>query len=126
MATWFGKQQTDLASGVKNLSIKLRDVTFFLYPGREDLIVGTFTEDALVGQEQESPFASVNIGQKKALNGKLFPKPICNVIAAQACSAAADAMGTGTSFWKRDGLMRGKYSKLEINRPCLFQARLST
>ncbi len=51
--TWFGKQQ-QLLAGAKNLSVKLRDMTFFLYPGRDDLIVGTFTEDALMGRSKNS------------------------------------------------------------------------
>jgi murein L,D-transpeptidase YafK len=48
LATWFGKLQ--FPYGVKNRTIKLRDVTFFLYPGRDDLIVGTFTEDTQIGK----------------------------------------------------------------------------
>lgn len=50
---WFAKHQPSLG-GVKNLSIKLRDVTFFLYPGRDDLIVGTFTEDAQTDRNKNS------------------------------------------------------------------------
>ena len=50
LSTWFGKQQ--FFTTMKNVSIKLRDVTFFLYPGRDDLIVGTFTEDATIGKNK--------------------------------------------------------------------------
>ena len=45
--------QCQYASG-KNLSIKLRDVTFFFYPGKEDMIVATFTEDVSFGKSRNS------------------------------------------------------------------------
>ncbi len=53
LTTWFAKHLQPL-SGVKNISVKLRDVTFFLYPGRDDLIVGTFTEDAQTDRNKNS------------------------------------------------------------------------
>ena len=53
LEAWFAKHQPPM-SGVKSLSIKLRDVTFFLYPGRDDLIVGTFTEDAQTDRTKNS------------------------------------------------------------------------
>ncbi|HEX2531908.1 MAG TPA: L,D-transpeptidase [Burkholderiaceae bacterium] len=53
LATWFEKQRHAL-SGVKKLSITLRDLTLFLYPGREDLIVGTFTEETRAGKRRSS------------------------------------------------------------------------
>lgn len=46
---WIDKQLKTF-NGVKNLSLSLRDMTFFLYPGRDDLIVGTFTEEAMIGR----------------------------------------------------------------------------
>lgn len=53
LATWFAKRLQPL-NGTKSVSIKLRDVTLFLYPGRDDLIVGTFTQDAQVGKHKNS------------------------------------------------------------------------
>jgi murein L,D-transpeptidase YafK len=37
-------------SGVKDISVSLHDVTFFLYPGRDDLIVSTFTQESVIGK----------------------------------------------------------------------------
>jgi murein L,D-transpeptidase YafK len=51
--TWVGKQLKTY-SGVKNLTLSLRDMTFFLYPGREDMIVGTFTEEAMIGRTKST------------------------------------------------------------------------
>ena len=53
LTAWLDKHLQPF-SRVKNLSIKLRDVTFFLYPGRDDLIVGTFTEDAQLDKSKNS------------------------------------------------------------------------
>jgi murein L,D-transpeptidase YafK len=44
---WTNKQWQVL-TGAKNVAIKMRELTLFLYPGRDDLMVSTFTEDALV------------------------------------------------------------------------------
>jgi murein L,D-transpeptidase YafK len=52
-ATWFPKQQSVFSRG-KNLSIKLRDVSYFFYPGRDDMIVSTFTQEASVGKSKSS------------------------------------------------------------------------
>ncbi|MBI1890432.1 MAG: L,D-transpeptidase [Burkholderiales bacterium] len=41
-------------SGVKSISISLRDTTFFLYPGRDDMIVATFTQDSLIGKSRNT------------------------------------------------------------------------
>lgn len=52
--TWFAKHQQSLAS-VRKLSITLRDITFFLYPGRGgDMLVSTFTQDTMVGKSKSS------------------------------------------------------------------------
>lgn len=52
--TWFAKHQQSLA-GVRELSITLRDITFFLYPGRGgDMLVSTFTQDTMVGKSKSS------------------------------------------------------------------------
>jgi hypothetical protein len=39
---------------VRNISLTLRDTSFFIYPGQEDLIVGTFTQDASIGNRKHS------------------------------------------------------------------------
>lgn len=51
--TWFTKHQQFLP-GVKNVSVSLRDLTFFLYPGKEDMIVSTFTQDAVIGKRKHT------------------------------------------------------------------------
>ena len=51
--SWFGKQQQTIA-GVKEMAIKLQDVTIFAYPGRNDLLVTTFTQDATFGKRHHS------------------------------------------------------------------------
>jgi lipoprotein-anchoring transpeptidase ErfK/SrfK len=51
--TWFGKQPHFL-SGVNSLALTLKDTTFFLYPGQEDMIVGTFTQEATIGKIKQS------------------------------------------------------------------------
>jgi murein L,D-transpeptidase YafK len=53
LAAWFPKQH-QIFNRVKDLSIKLRDVSYFFYPGRDDLIVSTFTQDAFVGKSKSS------------------------------------------------------------------------
>jgi murein L,D-transpeptidase YafK len=45
LATWFGKQQYFLR-GARKMSVNLRDTTLFYYPGRDDLIVSTFTMES--------------------------------------------------------------------------------
>jgi murein L,D-transpeptidase YafK len=47
--TWFGKQQHFLP-GVRSLALTVKDTTFFLYPGQEDMMVGTFTQEATIGK----------------------------------------------------------------------------
>lgn len=51
--TWFTKHQQFLP-GVTNVSVSLRDLTFFLYPGKEDMIVSTFTQDAVIGKSKHT------------------------------------------------------------------------
>lgn len=48
---WLAKHQ-QFMSDIKDLSIKLRDVTYFLYPGRTDMIVSTFTQESTVGKSK--------------------------------------------------------------------------
>jgi len=51
--TWLAKHQQSLGS-IKELSIKLREATHFFYPGRDDMIVSTFTQDAQMGKTRTS------------------------------------------------------------------------
>jgi murein L,D-transpeptidase YafK len=53
LQTWLAKQQKAMR-GVNNLALTLRDASFFLYPGKENLIVGTFTQDAQIGKSRHS------------------------------------------------------------------------
>lgn len=53
LKTWFAKHQQSL-TGVRELSISLKDTTFFLYPGRDDMIVGTFTQETTVGKARST------------------------------------------------------------------------
>ena len=49
LTTWFPKQH-QFMSGLKELSLILTDVTTFFYPGRDDVIVTTFTQNAKIGK----------------------------------------------------------------------------
>ncbi len=49
--TWLARILPFL-KGMKGLSIKLRDVTYFFYPGQQDMIVSTFTEETSVGKSK--------------------------------------------------------------------------
>ena len=53
LTTWFTKHPQTFP-GVTNVSMTLRDLTFFLYPGQEDMIVSTFTQDAVIGKSKHS------------------------------------------------------------------------
>jgi len=53
LRTWFGKHQQS-TRGVKSLSVALREATHFFYPGREDMIVSTFTQESSVGKSKTS------------------------------------------------------------------------
>lgn len=53
LQTLAGKYQKIL-KGVKNISMEITDATFFLYPGRDDLIVSTFTQEAVIGKSRNS------------------------------------------------------------------------
>ncbi|WP_460842316.1 L,D-transpeptidase family protein [Noviherbaspirillum agri] len=53
LRTWFAKHQQSLR-GVKKLSIALRETTHFYYPGREDMIVSTFTQESSIGKSKTS------------------------------------------------------------------------
>lgn len=49
--TWFSRQQKGLA-GVRGVTVKLSDVSLFLYPGEQDMMVGTFTQETAVGKNR--------------------------------------------------------------------------
>lgn len=50
---WLQKQK-QVWDGTQTLTIKLKDVTHFRYPGKEELIVSTFTQDAVYGKTKSS------------------------------------------------------------------------
>ena len=50
---WFSRQQP-IIPGAKGLSLKLSDETFFFYPGRNDMIVTTFTQEAFMGKARST------------------------------------------------------------------------
>jgi len=53
LKTWFDKDMRSLVD-VVGLSVKLSDVTLFRYPGRDDLLVSTFTMETLIGKNRSS------------------------------------------------------------------------
>ncbi len=53
LGAWFPKNQPFFISG-KDPSIRLREVTSFRYPGREELIVVTFTQDTFAGKRKST------------------------------------------------------------------------
>ena len=63
--TWFGKQ-AQYAPGTGAASISLKDTTYFLYPGPQEMMVSTFTEEASGGKSH----LSVRKRQYWALEGK--------------------------------------------------------
>jgi murein L,D-transpeptidase YafK len=53
LVTWVARQQQPY-KGIRNLTVNLREMTLFLYPGRDDLLVSTFTEEATSGKYRSS------------------------------------------------------------------------
>lgn len=53
VVAWVARQQQPF-KGIRNLAVNLRDMTLFLYPGRDDLLVSTFTEEASSGKYHSS------------------------------------------------------------------------
>lgn len=49
--TWYSKQPHP-AGAIAPVGVK--DTTFFFYPGKEDMLVGTFTEESTVGKAKQS------------------------------------------------------------------------
>lgn len=50
---WFSKQQ-QASEGQREVSIKLRDITQFRYPGKDEMIVSTFTQETQSGKNKTS------------------------------------------------------------------------
>jgi murein L,D-transpeptidase YafK len=50
---WFAQRQ-QAGSGGRVVLLKLRDVSFFSYPGQKNLIVATFTQDTSIGRSKHS------------------------------------------------------------------------
>jgi murein L,D-transpeptidase YafK len=48
---WFLKQRQS-TEGARDISIKLRDVAQFRYPGKDEIIVSTFTQESMVGKSK--------------------------------------------------------------------------
>ena len=48
---WFLKQN-QLTDGIHDISVKLRDVTQFRYPGKDEMIVSTFTQESMIGKSK--------------------------------------------------------------------------
>ncbi|WP_019140498.1 L,D-transpeptidase family protein [Noviherbaspirillum massiliense] len=53
LSTWFARHQ-QFAGAPKNVSLTLREMTSFFYPGSDNLIVSTFTQDAVIGKVKSS------------------------------------------------------------------------
>lgn len=51
LRTWYEKNKGPMAS-TAGLQVKLKDMTLFRYPGREDVIVGTFTQETSAGRNK--------------------------------------------------------------------------
>jgi murein L,D-transpeptidase YafK len=48
---WFLKQP-QLTEGVHDFTVRLRDVTQFRYPGKDEIIVSTFTQESIIGKSK--------------------------------------------------------------------------
>lgn len=53
LGTWFSRQQKIL-NGARPTSVKVRDLSLFRYPGKEELIVSTFTQETAVGKNKNA------------------------------------------------------------------------
>lgn len=51
--TWLRKHQP-VVPGARSLSLKLHGITYFFYPGRDDIIVSTFTQEAMAGKNSST------------------------------------------------------------------------
>lgn len=53
LKTWFNKPQRSFRN-VRQPSVEVHDITFFLHPGQPDTLVATFTQDSTAGQNTSS------------------------------------------------------------------------
>lgn len=53
LSTWFSKSRQSL-SDWPDLAVRLKDITLFRYPGRENMLVSTFTQDNLSSKKQNT------------------------------------------------------------------------
>jgi murein L,D-transpeptidase YafK len=51
LVTWFNKQPRYLPGS--RVALTLKDATMFLYPGQQDMMVGTFTQETVVGKMKQ-------------------------------------------------------------------------
>ncbi len=51
LRTWYERNKGPMAA-TAGVQVKLRDMTLFRYPGREDVIVGTFTQETSAGRNK--------------------------------------------------------------------------
>jgi hypothetical protein len=43
-----------LNDGVRDITVKLRDIAQFRYPGKDEIIVSTFTQESISGKNKNS------------------------------------------------------------------------
>lgn len=53
LAGWFDRNQQSM-KGIRKLSVTFREVTHFFYPGRDDMIASTFTQESRIGKSKTS------------------------------------------------------------------------
>ncbi|WP_050477209.1 L,D-transpeptidase family protein [Herbaspirillum rhizosphaerae] len=53
LSTWFGRQQKSL-NGARPSSVKVRDLSLYRYPGKDEMIVSTFIQETSVGKNKNA------------------------------------------------------------------------
>jgi len=53
LSTWFNRQQKSL-NGARPSSVKVRDLSLYRYPGKDELIVSTFIQETAVGKNKNA------------------------------------------------------------------------
>ncbi len=53
LSTWFGRQQKSL-NGARPSSVKVRDLSLYRYPGKDEVIVSTFIQETSVGKNKNA------------------------------------------------------------------------
>ncbi|WP_034297747.1 L,D-transpeptidase family protein [Herbaspirillum sp. RV1423] len=53
LGTWFSRQQKSL-NGARPSSVKVRDLSLYRYPGKDELIVSTFIQETAVGKNKNA------------------------------------------------------------------------